>query len=104
MMRRRGRVETFIDVRISKCVLDSPGVVGNRTGAPVPLLCTGGTYAGTIEHTGAAPPGELPGDPTISTRETIFERDLGLPCEHLAQARVVAVAAAHALRLRRVVS
>src|SRR5271170_6620833 len=37
-------------------------------------------------------------DPLIGTGETVFERNLRFPPEHLAQAAVVGIAAAHALR------
>ena len=37
-------------------------------------------------------------DPGVGPRQTVLERDLRLPAEHLAQPGVVRVAAAHALR------
>src|SRR5438552_5379828 len=47
-------------------------------------------------------PLDLRFDPLVRVRETLFERNLRLPPEHVPQARIVGIAAADALRTRNV--
>src|SRR5262245_10388673 len=65
--------------------------------------CLGSRYARGLSGSGyAAVLLELRFDPPVGAREPLFEREVRLPAEDLAQARIVRVAAPNALRLRQI--
>ena len=67
--------------------------VGTRSVSSDELL----THHPVVASAGRQAGNDLLLDPRVGARQAVLERDLRLPAEHLAQARVVGVAAAHAL-------